>query len=393
MTISAALRPPRIWRDENLRGVTIQIVALIALFATIAWLIGNVAANFAALDKTFGFSFLWRLPANYDINQTLIGYDSGDSHMRAALVGLLNTLLVAVVGLVLASFLGLTLGVMRLSRNWLIARIAAVYVEFTRNTPVLLLILLCHGILIHTLPHPRQALSFGGSVFLTNRGFYVPRPLLEPGSWIVVAAFCAGLFALWMLRRRARRRQADTGRRTAWLLPGLGILTGLTAGAVIGTGVPVGMDAPALRGFNYTGGITLLPEFVALTLALAVYTSGFIAEIVRGGILAVDRGQSEAAHALGLSERRVLALIVLPQALRVIVPPLTSEYLNLTKNSSLAIAIGYMDLVATLGGITLNQTGREMETMILVMAVYLLISLAISSFMNWYNRRVRLVER
>lgn len=391
-TGAGVLRPSRLWRDETLRGTVIQVLALAAFFAVAAWLLGNVAANFAALDKTFGFGFL-ELPANYDINQSVIEYTSQDTHLRAALVGLLNTLLVAAIGIVIATLLGLTMGVMRLSDNWLLAKIAYVFVEFTRNTPVLLLILLAHGIIINVLPHPRQALALGDTVFLSNRGMFVPRPVLENGSALVASAFVLGLIAIWFLRRRARAIQSATGRRVGWALPGIGLLVILTVATFLIAGQPVSFDRPALRGFNYAGGMTLLPELVALTGALGIYTAGFIAEIVRGGVLAVDKGQTEAARALGLPERRVLSLVILPQALRVIVPPLTSEFLSLTKNSSLAIAIGYMDLMATLGGITLNQTGREVEAMILVMLVYLVISLAIAVFMNWYNQRVRIVGR
>ena len=383
----------RLWRDEAAHAVVVQLLVVAAVFGTIAWLIGNVAANFAALDKTFGFDFLWELPANYDINQTLIEYTNRDSHLRAAVVGLVNTALVALVGIAVATVLGFVLGAMRLSENWLVSRLAAVYVEFTRNTPVLLLILLWHGIIINTLPLPRQAISIGDAAFLSNRGFYIPRPIFESGAWIVAAALVAGVAAVALIYRRARRVRDATGRQlpAGWLSAAAVVLpTGL---AIFATGVPVSFELPELRGFNYRGGLYLIPEFVALTWALAFYTSGFIAENVRAGILAVHKGQTEAARSLGLRPNRVLTLVTLPQALRVIVPPLTSSYLDLTKNSSLAIAIGYMDLVATLGGITLNQTGREMECMILVMIVYLAISLGISVFMNWYNSRVRLVER
>jgi general L-amino acid transport system permease protein len=381
------------WNDEKLRAVGIQIFVVLAFFAVLAWLIGNVAANFAALDKTFGFGFLWKLPAGYDINQTLIAYTNQNSHLRAALVGLINTGLVAIVGIVLATILGFGIGVMRLSGNWLVSRLAYVYVEFTRNTPVLLLILLWHGIIINTLPHPRQALDLGGSVFLSNRGFYIPAPVLQPGFWIVAAAFLAGLLGAGLLYRRARSVRATSGHRSWGVISGLVLICAATAIAYAATGGPVVLDRPALRGFNYQGGLTLIPEFVALTWALAFYTSGFIAENVRAGILAVDRGQTDAARALGLTGRRTMRLVILPQAMRVIVPPLTSSYLDLMKNSSLAIAIGYMDLVATLGGITLTQTGREMEAMLLVMLIYLIASLSIAWLMNIYNRRTRLVER
>ena len=390
MTARSPLSP---WRDEKLRAAGVQGMVVLAFFAAFAWLIGNVAANFATLDKTFGFSFLWKLPAGYDINQTLIAYTNRNSHLRAALVGLINTGLVAVVGIILATVLGFSIGVLRLSNNWLVSRLAYAYVEFTRNTPVLLLILLWHGIIINTLPHPRQALEFGGSVFLSNRGFYVPAPVVHPGFWIVAAAFAGAVFCTWLMYRRARRIQAETGTRPRVFVYGLVLVCAATAAAFAVTGSPVTLDRPALRGFNFQGGLTLIPEFVALTWALAFYTSGFIAENVRAGILAVDRGQADAARALGLSDRRTMKLVILPQAMRVIIPPLTSSYLDLTKNSSLAIAIGYMDLVATLGGITLTQTGREMETMLLVMLIYLAVSLSVAAVMNAYNRRSLLTER
>ena len=384
---------PRLWRNEGVRAVGLQVFVVFAFFAIVAWLIGNVAANFAALDKTFSLRFLWELPAGYDINQTLIDYTNQDSHLRAAFVGLLNTGVVAVVGIFLATALGFSIGILRLSSNWLVSRMAYVYVEFTRNTPVLLLILLWHGIIINTLPHPRQALSLGGSVFISNRGFYVPAPVTEPGFWWIALVFCASLVVAGLIYHHGRRYQKQTGKHKPYLVYGIGLFIALTAFAFYLTGTPVTLDRPALRGFNYQGGMTLIPEFVALTWALAFYTSGFIAENVRSGIVSVDRGQTDAARALGLTENRTMKLVILPQAMRVIVPPLTSSYLDLMKNSSLAIAIGYMDLVATLGGITLTQTGREMEAMLLVMLTYLTISLSISWGMNIYNNRQRLVER
>ena len=371
----------------------IQILVVLGFFAAIAWLVGNVLTNFAALDKSFGFGFLWELPANYDINQTLIDYNNQDTHARAALVGLINTGLVAIMGIVIATLLGFTLGAMRLSSNWLVARLAYCFVEFTRNVPVLLHILLWHGIIIHTLPHPRQALGLGDTFFLSNRGFYIPKPVFEEGSWVIFAAFAVAMVITILVRRHAKRVQDSTGRYIPALWIGAAVLLGLPAIACIAAGTPVSFEVPALRGFNFQGGLTLIPELVALTWALGIYTAAFVAENVRSGILAVHKGQREAAESLGLRPNRVLSLVVLPQALRVIIPPLTSQYLNLTKNSSLAIAIGYMDLVATLGGITLNQTGREMESMMLVMLIYLAISLVIAGLMNWFNQRAKLVER
>ena len=379
---------PRLWRDGRVRAIAVQLIALTVIFGTGAWMLGNVAANFAALDKTFGFSFLWRLPANYDINQTLIDYSNRDSHLRAALVGLLNTGLVSVVAIALATLMGFTVGTLRLSRNWLAARLAWLWVEFARNTPLLLLILLFHGVIVHFLPHPRRALGVGDALFLTNRGFYMPRPLFEAGSWTVVLVLALGLAAAWFLRRRATSR----GGAFPWWA-GAALVAVPVAAACIFAGAPVAFDIPVHRGFNFRGGIVLTPEFVALAAALAFFTSGFIAETVRAGILSVKTGQKEAARALGLSEFQTLRFVVLPQAMRAIVPPLTSEYLALVKNSSLAIAIGYMDLVATLGGVTLTQTGREMEAMFLVLAIYLGISLGISGAMNFYNRRIAMPLR
>ncbi len=392
-TADAATGVAAIWRDERLRGIAIQIGVILTFFACVFWLVGNVVANFTSLNKSFGFSFLWELPAGYDINQTLIPYNNADTHLRAAFVGLINTGVVAAIGIVLATIFGFVLGVLRLSNNWLASRIAYWYIEFTRNVPVLLHILLWHGIIINTLPHPRQALAIGDGAFLSNRGFYVPRPVFEDTFWFTVLALAAAIAGIIALRRWAKQRQAETGQQfpVGWI--SLAILTGLPLAAFALTGAPLSFEYPAFKGFNFQGGLYLLPELVALTFALSIYTSAFIAEIVRGGISAVHKGQREASESLGLRPGRVMSLVILPQALRVIVPPLTSQYLNLTKNSSLAIAIGYMDLVATLGGITLNQTGREMESMILVMLIYLTLSLLIAAFMNWYNQRIKFVER
>ena len=377
---AAAIRPSGVRLSGRARAAVLQIALLATVFGLAAWLIGNVAENFAALDKGFGFSFLWRLPANYDINQTLIAYSSANTHLRAALVGLLNTLAVAAAGIVVATILGFLIGALRLSRNWLASRLAAVYVEVTRNTPVLLFVLLWHAILIAALPAPRNAVDMGGVVFLSNRGAHLPRLVGGPDLWLLLLALSASVLAAFAILRLVRQR----GRHLAAAAAAAAVFAAFLALS----GPRPSIELPALRGFNFAGGTTLIPEFVALAWALAFYTSGFIAEIVRAGILSVDRGQGEAARALGLGEGQTMRLVVLPQALRAIVPPLTSEYLSLTKNSSLAIAIGYMDLVATLGGITLNQTGREMEAMILVMGVYLAISAAIAYLMNRYNARL-----
>lgn len=382
----------RIWRHEESRAVLIQILVIFAVFGSFGWLISNLVSNFAALNKNFGFDFLSQ-PAGYDINQTLIDYTNRSSHFRAALVGLLNTFLVAIFGIVLATIMGVLLGIIRLSNNWLARNVTYWYIEFTRNVPILLHILLWHGIIINTLPHPKKALSLGDVSFLTNRGFYVPEPIAEVGiSAVYLAAVVAIVFAVFF-SRYAKKLQSETGRQLPVFWVNLGVLFAVPIVAFLASGSPISFEYPALKGFNFKGGMHLLPEFVALTFALAIYTAAFIAENVRAGILAIHKGQREAAEALGLRPGRVMSLVILPQARRVIIPPLTSQYLNLTKNSSLAIAIGYMDLVATLGGITLNQTGREIETMLMVMGMYLLISLSISMGMNWYNSSVKLVDR
>ncbi|MBL6623272.1 MAG: ABC transporter permease subunit [Alphaproteobacteria bacterium] len=381
-----------LWRNEQSRGILIQIFVLVAFFACFSWLISNVISNFATLNKGFGFDFLM-LPAGYDINQTLIEYTNRSTHLRAAIVGLLNTFLVAGVGIVLATVLGFVLGVARLSRNWLISKLAYVYIEFTRNVPVLLHILLWHGIIVNTMPHPKKALTVGEVLFLTNRGLYVPKPIAETGIWLVWLGVVAALFFSVGFARYARARQRQSGMQLPVFRVNLAIWILLPLLAFFAAGQPISLSFPALKGFNFRGGIQLPPEFVALTFALSIYTAAFIGEIVRAGIIAVDKGQREAAEAIGLRPNQVMNEVILPQARRIIIPPLTSQYLNLTKNSSLAIAIGYMDIVATLGGITLNQTGREMEAMLMVMGIYLIISLIISAFMNWYNSRVRLVGR
>ena len=370
----------------------IQILVIFAVFGAFGWLVSNLLTNFAALNKNFGFDFLSQ-PAGYDINQTLIEYTNRSSHFRAAIVGLLNTFMVAVFGIVLATIMGVILGIIRLSNNWLARNVTYWYIEFTRNVPILLHILLWHGIIINTLPHPKKALSLGDVSFLTNRGFYVPEPIAEVGISVLYLAIVAAIVFAVFFSRYAKKLQSETGKQLPVLWVNLAVLALVPLVAFIASGSPVSFEYPVLKGFNFKGGMHLLPEFVALTFALAIYTAAFIAENVRAGILAIHKGQREAAEALGLRPGRVMSLVILPQARRVIIPPLTSQYLNLTKNSSLAIAIGYMDLVATLGGITLNQTGREIETMLMVMGMYLAISLSISMGMNWYNSSVKLVDR
>ena len=382
----------QIWRNEKSREILIQVVVLILLGWFFMWLADNVSQNFKTLGKDLSFEFL-TIPAGYDINQYLIPYNNRDTHLRAAIVGLLNTGLVAICGIIIATFFGLILGILRLSKNWLANRIAYWYVEFTRNVPILLHILLWHGIIINTLPHPRQAIGIYDVSFLSNRGFYVPKPIAETGIELVYLALVLSIIFAVLFSKYAKKLQENTGKQLPVIWINFLVILVLPTIAFFGSGNPISLSIPALKGFNFQGGLHLSPELIALTFALAIYTAAFIAEIVRAGILAIHKGQREAAESIGLKPNKVMKLVILPQARRVIIPPLTSQYLNLTKNSSLAIAIGYMDLVATLGGISLNQTGREMETMVLVLLIYLSVSLSISSFMNWYNHKVKLVDR
>ena len=383
----------RLWRNKEARSVIVQIVTVAVVCALVAIGLHNVAVNLEAIGKEFSFDFL-TAPAAYDITfSPFIDYNSRETHLVAAAVGILNTLLVAVCGIIFATVLGFTMGVLRLSSNWLISRMVYVFIEFTRNVPVLLHILLVHGIVVTTLPAPRKAIGLGDTMFLSNRGFYVPAPVLEDGAGVVGVVLLVAIIAAIAFRRWAKRVQDETGKiyPVFWICTGL--IVGATAVAFLAMGSPMSWQVPELKGFNFRGGMALKPEFLALWLALSYYTACFIAEIVRAGILAVSHGQTEASYALGLRANRTLQLVIIPQALRIIVPPLVSQYLNLTKNSSLAIAIGYMDVVATIGGISLMQTGKEVETMIIVLGVYLVFSLTISAFMNWFNRSIRFKER
>jgi len=384
----------RLWRNQESRGVIIQILTMVALFAFMAAIARNVVINLEAVGKEFSFGFLlW--PAAYDIGfSPFLEYTNKSTHLRAAVVGLLNTLLVAFWGCILATMLGFILGIMRLSSNWLVSKISYVYVEFMRNVPILIHILAIYSIVVTLLPSAKKAINVGADAFfLSNRGFYVPSPVFEDGAGFVGVVILISIALAFLFRRWARRIQDHTGKIYPVLWISVGILIALPGIAFLAMGMPLSWDVPVLKGFNFKGGMAIKPEFLALWLGLSMYTACFIAEIVRAGIVAVSHGQSEAAFALGLRPNRTLQLIIIPQALRVIVPPLCSQYLNLTKNSSLAIAIGYMDITATLGGISLMQTGKEMETMLIVMGVYLLISLLISAFMNWFNHRIKLTER
>ncbi len=380
------------WRNARIRALLLQAALLAAVAALIVFLVDNTLTNLARQGITSGFGFL-NQPAGFGIGFSLIPYDEAMSYGRAFLVGLTNTLLLAALSIVTATVLGFVVGVARLSSNWLIRLWAGVYVEVFRNLPLLLQIFVWYFAVLRSLPHPRQSYSLLDLVYLSNRGIYVPRPVAEDGFGWVVLALTLGLVLtaavlLWARRQRLRTGSAPRGYALAWLIAPL-----LVALAALATGGPLHWDVPQLQRFNFSGGMTLIPEFVALWLALSIYTAAFIAEIVRAGIQSVAKGQREAAAALGLSPRLELRKVVLPQAMRVIVPPLTNQYLNLTKNSSLAAAIAYPELVSVFAGTVLNQTGQAIEVIAITMAVYLSLSLAIAAFMNWYNRRQLRTER
>jgi general L-amino acid transport system permease protein len=380
----------RLLTDERSRGIVIQVAVLLAVALFIAFITFNTITNLKSAGLATGFGFLDD-PAFFDINQPLIEYNSQSSFARALLVGFLNTVMVSVLGIIAATIIGVIAGVLRLSSNWLISRLVTSYVEFVRNVPVLLQIIFWWALLTG-LPKVRDSLSLGDTAFLNNRGVRVPAPLTEPGFGWVLAALAAGIVIAILITRWARKRQDLTGQifPTGWTT--IGLIIGLPLIVYFALGQPLGWDIPRRTRFNFQGGINITPELIALWLALATYTGAFIAEIVRAGILSVSRGQSEAAFALGLRPNLTMQKIILPQALRVIIPPLTSQYLNLTKNSSLAIVIGYQDLVS-IGGSILNQSGHSLEIVAIWMAVYLSLSLATSAYMNWYNKRISLVER
>ena len=406
--------------DTRYRSITIQVIALILIVVGLGWLVNNTISNLEALGKSFSFSFLSQ-PAGYDINQMLIEYNNQMTHGRAALVGILNTLLVAFLGCVAATFIGVIAGVLRLSKNWVVSRLMAVYVEGFRNVPLLLWIILIFAFMSEGLPQPSDfrgstpvaSMSLSDSVAITNRGTYVPRigftnslsgtevVAAQEGAtpvssgrvdWLVIYGVLAvSLVAISFVNRSATAKQLATGIRPSTIWKNLAIFFVPLAIVLFSLGATI--VQPFLKGFNFTEGVHIRNSLMALWLALSLYTGAFIAEIVRAGILAISKGQSEAASALGLRPRRTMSLVILPQAMRVIIPPLISQYLNLTKNSSLALAVGYMDVRATLGGISIAQTGRELEGIMLLGAFYLTLSLLISGGMNYYNNSTKLKER
>ena len=378
--------------DPKVRGIVFQAVAVACVAWMLFYFIGNALHNMETRGIATGFDFL-NNRASFGISQTLISYSEDDTYGRAFLIGLLNTLLVSAIGIVFATILGFLIGIARLSKNWLLSRLAAVYIETFRNIPLLLQVFFWYFCVLRNLPGPRQSLSLADMFFLNVRGLYIPSPVTEPGFWVVSAAFVVAIIASWGVAKWAKKRQYLTGQTFPVFFSGLGLLIGLPLLAYLVTGMPMHWEYPELKGFNFRGGFTIIHELFSLAVALTIFTAASIAEIVRSGILAVSKGQVEAAGALGLRGGLILRFVVIPQAMRVIIPPLTSQFLNLVKNSSLATAVGYPDLVSVFMGSTLNQTGQAVEIISMTMLVYLTISLVTSALMNIYNAKKALVER
>lgn len=389
--------------DTRYRSYTFQFIALVVIVFTVGYLISNLLANLDRLGQDISYEFLGT-PAGYDINQQPIPYNSQDTHLRASVLGAMNTLIVAFLACITATFFGVIAGVLRLSNNWIINKLMSVYVEIFRNIPVLIWLIIIFTITANVFPPisefrlprdgspPDRELILGFIAF-TNQGVFAPKLTFQSGGMIVVLTFLASIGGIFAFKAYAKKKLYDEGKEIGVLLPSIAILIIPTLLMYFILGRPVGMDLPVMQRFRFEGGIQLRTSLIALWFALSIYTGAFIAENVRAGILAISKGQTEAASALGMRPNRTMSLVILPQALRVIIPPLISQYLNITKNSSLAIAVGYMDLTGTLGGITLNQTGRAIESVLLLMLFYLVISLSISLFMNWYNNSIKLKER
>ena len=383
--LSAALYDPKV------RGAFYQAITIIILAGLCWFIVTNTIDNLHALNRSFGFGFL-EGRAGFNLGQALIPYSSDSTNSTAIIVGVLNTLLISFVGIIAATIVGFVVGIGRLSSNWLVAKLSHTYVEIFRNIPPLLVIFFWYSGVLVLLPQARDAVHLPFSSYLSNRGLAFPSPIFGAGMWAVGVALLAAIAAVFFVARWAHRRQAATGQQFHTIWVSIGILIGLPLLVFLVTGMPLSFDYPIAGKFNLTGGTVVGPEFLALLLALSLYTASYIAEIVRAGIRGVPKGQSEAAGALGLRSSAISRLVIIPQAMRIIIPPLTSQYLNLIKNSSLAIAIGYADLVAV-GGVILNQSGRAVEVVIIWMIIYLALSIVTSLFMNWFNAKMALVER
>lgn len=380
------------FNDPVIRGIIYQVVVAALIISFILWIIGNTAANLAAQNKTTGFDFLWRT-AGFDISFSLLPWSRASYYWEAFLVGLLNTVLVAVVGIFFATILGFTIGIARLSTNFIVSSLATIYIEVIRNIPLLLQLFFWYFAVLKAMPAVRNSFELPFDSFINQRGIMIPRPIPDEQFGFVWLGLALAVIGVVVLRYWAKKRLEATGQRFPVFLTSVAILFGVTAFVFWISGASVAFEIPVLERFNFRGGLQLPPEFVALAFGLTIYTAAFIAETVRAGIQAVNHGQTEAAASLGLKDADRLRLVIVPQAMRVIIPPLTSQYLNLTKNSSLGAAIGYPELVNVFAGTSLNQTGRAIECIAIVMLVYLTFSLLTSAIMNWYNARVKLVER
>ena len=395
MSIAQDSGPPKVSLiyDPKVRSIAYQVLLCAVIIFLAYSAVRNAADNLARARIASGFGF-WNQTAGFDISQTLIEYTAqAGTYGRAFWVGLLNTLLVAAIGIVLATVVGFLVGIARLSKNFLLSKLSAGYVELIRNVPLLLQLLFWYNAVLKALPDLRDSWTLPGSIFLNNRGFFAPSPVFQTGMEFVGGAFIVGIIGALGYRNWARKKQERTGAQSPVALVALGLIIGLPVIAFFLAGMPATLEFPEKGRFNIRGGMEILPELVALVIGLTFYTGAFIAEVVRAGIMAVSRGQTEAAGAVGLRTGQTLKLVVIPQAMRVIIPPLTSQYLNLTKNSTLAVFVGYPDLVQIFTGTVLNQTGQAVEVVMITMAVYLTISLVTSTVMNWYNSRIALVER
>ena len=379
------------WLDPKKRAILFQVGVFCLVGLLAYYLISNTLANLERQSIATGFGFLNK-ESSFEIGESLISYSAASSYGRALVVGALNTLKVAFIGLVITLILGAIIGVARLSTNWLVAKIASIYIEVMQDIPVLLQLFFWYAIFYETLPSPRQALNPVAGLFLCNRGVIFAVPESHPAHQYMMLGLIVACIGVYFFRRWAKKLQDNTGKTLPVFRISIAAIIGLPLIAWLAFGAPVKMDVPVLTGFNFTGGATLSPEFIALLLGLVLYTAAFVAEVVRAGIQSVSKGQREAAMSIALKPNQVLNLVILPQALRVIIPPLTSQMLNLTKNSSLAVAIGFPDFVSV-ANTTINQTGQSIEGVALIMAVYLIFSLSTSVFMNWYNKKVKLVER
>ena len=376
---------------EN-RAIIYQVVALAGIFLFSYFVINNMFINIEKRGINTGFDFLWN-EAGFGIIQSLIPYVESDTHGKVFFIGLLNTLLVSFIGIFFSTIIGLLIGIGRLSKNWMISKLSMVYIETFRNIPILLQILFWYNVVLASLPGPRQSLSYFDSIFFNNRGLYIPSPILQSGFTAVIIAFILAIVAVFYLTKWAKKKHDETGEEFPVVLTSLAILIGAPVIVFFVSGMPATLDYPTLKGFNFKGGWNLIPELLALAFALSIYTATYIAEAVRAGIEAVPKGQKEAAASLGLKDSIILKKVVLPQALRVIIPPVINQYLNLTKNSSLATAIGYPELVTLFAGTSLNQVGQAIEIILMTMAVYLTISIFISIVMNYINAKMQIKER